>query len=332
MTTGIGPCLCPPYTGYTVIDEFERTVSNAWGTPTRGTPDWVAYSQSQTAPSSSQIGVSAIGPSTGWGRINLTIDAPVNSDHGYQASRQMQLAVSEILDWDEFVLSFDLAVSPVSSRAGVAYCQIRLGGTGNAPAYPMIDLPFQFNHFTDINSDHLDFFQARDALAGLASASGTHNEQIAATHSFDGKITIDRSVGRGTTIVSVGPYGSFVFTPARSVFGSPEKKLYIIYSDYSQDATAAQSSTCSIDNLVLERGSSDPPIPYQLVADEYVGIGDGIATEFITNWPYVAGSLQIQVSGILSEFDSTDPGGDFTLADPAPLGARIIATYRASGA
>lgn len=330
------PCKgCPPYVGSSIIDDFERTVSAAWGTPSRGTPDWVDYGHSEQDSSFSQIGVSAIGPSTGWGRIILTLTKPPTSFQ-QGASHEMQLAVPELDDWDEFVLQFDMAVAPSASNDGIAYAQIRLGGSSDGASHaPGIDLPFQFEHVANPIFDHLDFFLARDNLGG---DENTRSDTIANTHSFDGRITIDRSVTRGSTLVAVGAFGVFAFSPISpeaSSAGTPEKKLYVGYIDGSRDALSSVSSTCSIDNIVLVRGSASPPRPlrYQRVQDEYVALGDGLTTSYATRWPYVLGTLQVQTSGMLAEVDNADPAtGDFELVDPAPLASRIVVTYVASGA
>lgn len=74
---------------------------------------------------------------------------------------------------------------------------------------------------------------------------------------------------------------------------------------------------------------SGNPSLYQPVNDYVVAIGDGFTTAY-TTFPYIQSSLQIYVSGILVEFDATDPTtGAFQLVDPAPRGAVIRASFRA---
>jgi len=327
MTTG--PCNCVPYVGGTVIDLYERTVSNAWGTPTRGLPAWVDYAHAETYSSTSSVSVSAIGPSSGWGRIILTLTKPAGAGND-GASHEMQLALPEITDLDQFVLAFDMVVSPVASHQGQAFAQIRLGGTGNTPVVPMIDLPFQFEHFSNPALDHMDFSFARDALGGY---DNVRNDTIANVHSFDGRIVIDRSVSRGDTLVTVGDLGTFSFDPISPVggLGTPEKKLYVSYFDGSSDALSNETSDFSIDNIILLSGlGTYPPTPNQPVQDEFIATGDGTTTAYAARWPYVPNSLQVQVAGMLAELDNSNPAtGAFVLTNP-PYGP-IYATYRAVG-
>lgn len=72
------------------------------------------------------------------------------------------------------------------------------------------------------------------------------------------------------------------------------------------------------------------PVLNQPVYDELVATGDGVTEAYSTAFSYLQGTLQVYVGTILSEVDETDPAaGQFTLIEPAPLGAAIRVSYRA---
>lgn len=79
-------------------------------------------------------------------------------------------------------------------------------------------------------------------------------------------------------------------------------------------------------------GCATIPKANQAVRNEIVGSGDGVTTVYATAFAYAGTSLEVQVSGIAVRADPTDPASHlFTLSDPAPVGAPIVASYQASG-
>lgn len=59
--------------------------------------------------------------------------------------------------------------------------------------------------------------------------------------------------------------------------------------------------------------------------------GDGATTAFTTNYPYMEGSLQVYVDGVLWGVTETDPTtGDFTFDSAPPSGSVIVITYQAA--
>jgi len=58
-------------------------------------------------------------------------------------------------------------------------------------------------------------------------------------------------------------------------------------------------------------------------------VGDGVATEFLTNYPYSPLSLEVHVDGLLWPVTETEPeAGRFTFSEEPPSGAVIILRYR----
>lgn len=233
-----------------IIDNFEnRVLTNAFGTPSRGTPDWVDLGGSVAgSPGSSQsIAVAALGGSGGWGRFLLQLSGTPYNQFPFQnsAGHGLYIPLNEIDDLDEFRIEFDMVVAPAVGFQGIAYAQFIIGG--ETPRIG-IDLPFQFEHYTGVGNDHLDFFLARDNGGGDLN---TKNDIISWVSSFDGHITIDRSVSRGSTIVTVGALGVFAFSPISHAGTNMLKRMYVFYSDYVQSPNVVKSSTLSIDNIEL---------------------------------------------------------------------------------
>lgn len=155
----------------------------------------------------------------------------------------------------------------------------------------------------------------------------------------EGNFVIDRSVVRGTTQLWFD--NELMLEVTLSVPRTPGALNLVV------DRADARAQIITVDVPMVElevelsavricpAGTAIPEpevIRNQTVIHEHIGVGDGATTVFTTNFAYVAGSLEVTVSGILSESDSTDPAGRmFTLADPPPYGAAIFADYRASG-
>lgn len=73
------------------------------------------------------------------------------------------------------------------------------------------------------------------------------------------------------------------------------------------------------------------PVANQPVQDELVGYGDGAVTVFTTRFPYLAGTLEVDVAGLRVDAHNTDPAaGTFTLMPAAGSGAAIRVSYRAA--
>lgn len=330
-----------------IIDDFEnRTISNAWGQPSRGLPDWNVYYDGyfgqggSSGTSTTQYEVAAIGGSGNWGRINLLLTKPGTSLSG-GVSVTMQLPIPEIYNWDEFILEFDMVVAPVGagvSAQGVAFAIIRIGGVAGVSGFPMIDLPFQFEYFGSPASNRLDFDLARDALGGITN---TVTENIALTRSFDGHITIDRSVSRGSTLVTVGAYGTFEFSPIEPVTNpNVDKMLYVGFGDAANSALSSQPSNFSIDNIAITNFGGGGRFGYSLSGDAMgfacqVVTAHGDSGDWTTSAPFVTGSEIVFRAGMLQrrgvDYDPDGPGQTILFDDPPGDGEQVFVCYQVLG-
>ena len=75
---------------------------------------------------------------------------------------------------------------------------------------------------------------------------------------------------------------------------------------------------------------TNTPSEGQTVHEEI--LGDGSTTDFVTNFPYLPGSLTVHVNGVLAPVTEADPAaGEFSLPFVVPAGARIVVHYQATG-
>jgi hypothetical protein len=156
-----------------------------------------------------------------------------------------------------------------------------------------------------------------------------------------GPVVIDRSLSRGTLRFYYPRTGwlEYPITADLSTLADPQLTSAL---DMSRDGSflsfgAGLNETTTTQSLSgvapCAEGFSGSPTSNQPVFEEFVATGDGVTTAYATNWPYVVGSLSIAVAGMIGDIDATTPAtGAFALADPAPFGASIYASYRAQGA
>ncbi len=75
-----------------------------------------------------------------------------------------------------------------------------------------------------------------------------------------------------------------------------------------------------------------PPKHCQPVIDEYIGTGDGVTTTFLTDYPYLPLSLNVEVDGIaVGAFESDPAFREFTLSFTPAVGEIIRASYQGAG-
>lgn len=109
-------------------------------------------------------------------------------------------------------------------------------------------------------------------------------------------------------------------------FGPGGSDQLIKVRDIHIDPVLANLDRCSA------AGTAQAPVCNQPVRDERVGVGDGTTTDYATLFAYISGSLQVEVSGMLSDVTQLDLRiGTFRLVSAPPVGAPIRASYRAQG-
>jgi hypothetical protein len=187
--------------------------------------------------------------------------------------------------------------------------------------------------------------QHRLVVGGPVTTEASSSSTIAEASFIAGRVAFDRNLARGSLRVYDPFLGwqDFPITHDLSGLSGPYMRAKLDFFRTTEWLTAVvdkntSTADMSITDLVPcvdipTRGSTDGlPVRNQPVQDEIVGLGDGVTTIFATNFAYVGTSLHVEVSGILSEADPTDPTtGAFTLIDPAPPGAIVTASYQASG-
>ena len=333
----------PCYYTDTVIDDFNRAdTANtyqgddledlaAWGTPTRGAPDWVGELDVFGAtPSVDPIASFAI--TSGVGRLLFTSPMPQGSPSNTPIGQgRSRLDLSEY-DKDEIAIEFDVSFtpslgSPAASSNGFATTVFYAGlqcrdSFGNDVSLGLISAGWTKN-WTGGTVTSQTSFLAAEARSGSTTLSTTLSTSGLTTR----HVSINRSVARGTTIISVDGFAVASLSASGTV--NQPISFFTQVESTVNDIAAVYQSTLTIDNIVIPNTGAVAPaaggvVPFPPTAGSFgcespEDLSGGV---YQTSNAYVGGSLDVYVDGTrqrlgvdyfeagLNEFYLTSPGGN----------------------
>lgn len=314
----------PPSAG--PIDIFERVETGQWGTPTRGTPDWVTVEDSVTGTGTP---VNSILVGGGWGRNQQSlpkVTVPVNN----RATTDLVLDVAEVADIDEFIFEFDLVVTALNGGTpGSTSLHLLQADLGAGSGLIRIDL--QLDQFVALPPQIR--WNVRDSLGGSGTpVSGT----LAATGGIDEHVTINRSVTRGTTRITIGNLIDETVVAAPGPAGTPFLRFFNRTTrSTATDPAVTLVSDFSVDNIYTY--PQGPGIAGDISASLF-GFGcQALAridsTEYQGTYDYVPGSTYVWRSGILQRkgVDYTESSPSVVFATPVAATEFVFMCYQMTG-
>lgn len=232
---------------------------------------------------------------------------------------------------------FGVGIDDGSGAVGIGGPTCLVGIDFNRTRLRLVDTtgtPFWRADYSDVLA--ITIYYPNGARSSIVSISRPTDHDIVDA----GMFVIDRSVTRGTTQLWLN--NEMILEVANTAWGETDPIIGSFdFADLGVHTAGVPDLTMAEEEVELAMLRICPtgtaifepdPIRNQTVVNEWVGTGDGVTTAFATHYAYVPQSLQVHVSGILSESDSTDPANRvFTMPDPPTYGARVVATYTASG-
>lgn len=331
----INPCDgCPPYQQCPIIDTFDgRDVNPGFGTASPAGFSWDAPTYLITTGGSTALAH----VTGGTARHDATVLA--TTPNGAAHADSFVALPGALVDLDEYRIGG--RVTMIQNWPTMA------GGVADADlvwAVTVQDDPSTGSYYSRIeveliknrSSGGVESYQfaVRMFDQGFSVGSVVTAEQFATALTFDWYI--DRSASRGDVQMMMSHInGGLPYSRAVAAGSPPVAPVTITLegdAGLQNHVTTDWSPRITQDNLASCVPGGTAPVAGQQVLHEPIGTGDGSTTTYATQWPYVPGSLQVSVAGLVVEADPTDPGtGSFTLVDPAPSGAPIFAAYRAGG-
>lgn len=339
----------PCYQTDTVIDNFDRadhanTYTDddiqdiaTWGTPTRGSPDWIGEL--------ALFGGLAVADPTasfrllnGLASILLTSPLPNDTNQSPIVNAYTTLDLSEY-DASEFSIEFEIVFTPnLPSPAA--------GTNGFARADFSAGVGCKDTFGNDVNLAAVSASWVKNwtggsvttqptTLLGLArSGSTTISTSLSTSGLSRRRVTVDRSVDRGTTLISVDGFN----VASLSTSGSVNLPIFFfvqLQTNYNDPATSFQS-ILSIDNIVAQNTGAEIAIsdlPIQPGAGSFGCESPEQVSAHIyeTSYEYLGGSLDVYVDGVRQRLgvDYFESGAQqFYLATP---GDSVYCCYLAYG-
>lgn len=324
----------PPVGPQQIIDDFEnRTVAGLWGTPSRGLPDWDTVTDTV---SGTPTPVNSILVGGGWGRnqqSHAKVTVPVNN----QSRTDLRLLVPEIANIDEFFFEFDLVATALGSGVlGAATSQhtveallLSAAADGGSITSAIAVTLTLFGSTTLV--PHISW-EVRDWIGGSGSiSSGT----IAATGAVSEHVTIDRSVSRGDTRITVG---TLIDETVANAAGASRASHYLYLVNQTIRSTGAEAASTltsdfSVDNIAVQDGGES--------GVSLLGDGFGFAcmvltrvstTEYSTGLAYVPGSTILSRGGQLqrrgTDYTEDPAAGRVTFGDSVDLIEFVFACFQ----